>query len=90
MEKQPFDRRKGILAILVVFLVIISMTSTVVSAAGEYREKHQGDGHHYCGGSGYQSLTTLSITQYDHVRYNANCDWGWSPTLTSGYRPANH
>ena len=41
MRKQTFDRRKNTLSILVVFLVVISMTATVVSTADEHREHQQ-------------------------------------------------
>ena len=37
MGKRAFERRKNILAILVVFFVIISMTATAVSAADEIK-----------------------------------------------------
>jgi hypothetical protein len=39
MGKQAFSRRKNTLVILVAFLAVLSMTATVVSAAGEYRDK---------------------------------------------------
>ncbi len=54
MRKQAFDRKKNTLAILVAFLVVISMTATVVSAAGENREHQQGgnqQGEHHQGGN---------------------------------------
>jgi hypothetical protein len=43
MREQAFDRRKNTLAILVVFLVVISMTATVVSAADGMHDHHQGE-----------------------------------------------
>jgi len=45
MGKQVFDRRKNTLAILVVFFLTISMTSTVVSAADEIKHHHSGEQH---------------------------------------------
>ena len=39
MGKQAFSRRRNTLVILVAFLAVLSMTATVVSAAGEYRDK---------------------------------------------------
>ena len=45
MLKQPFHRRKNALAILVVFLVIISMTAVAVNAAPHHDGHHKG-GHH--------------------------------------------
>ncbi len=41
MGNQIFDRRKNILAILIVFLVVISMTSTVVSATEGMQQQHR-------------------------------------------------
>lgn len=39
MGKQAFGRRRSTLVILVVFLAVLSMTATVVSTAGEHRDK---------------------------------------------------
>jgi hypothetical protein len=41
MGNQIFDRRKNTLAILIVFLVVISMTSTVVSATEGMQQQHR-------------------------------------------------
>lgn len=70
MGKQAFDRRKDTLAILVVFLVIISMTSTVVIAADKYREHHSGGSHHGYGSSGYPKALPPTLKYY-HGRYDA-------------------
>jgi ABC-type Zn2+ transport system substrate-binding protein/surface adhesin len=51
MRKHVFERKKNTLAILIVFFVTISLTSTAVSAAYEIQHPHPGEnhpgGHHF-------------------------------------------
>ena len=78
MRKQAFDRKKNTLAILVAFLVVISITATVVSAAGENRERQQGgnqQGEHQQGR--YQQGEHRGQGEHRDVGRGEHGDWGW-------------
>lgn len=83
MRKQAFDRKKNTLAILVAFLVVISITATVVSAAGENRERQQGGnqhGEHQQGEhqqSRYQQDEHRGHGEHGDVGHGEHGDWGW-------------
>ena len=64
MLKQSFDRMKKGLAILLVVLFVVSLTSVAANA----ERGHGHDGHEHYGGNGHYG---------GHGRYVGYGDWSW-------------